>query len=84
MHDDKTRTTAIVIAVRHSVDRYATWDDVIAHAMKCKERGESLTIRRRKKTKKMRKDRRAQLAQLIASQKADQNDRRVRFENAIG
>lgn len=78
----KTRITAVIVAVHHSADRYATWNDVIAQAIKCRDSGQPLTIKRRKKTKKMR-IRNRELARLIGSQKADERDRSMRFENAI-
>lgn len=77
----KRRVTAVVLAISHTEE--LTWDDVIAHALKCKARGMQMQIRRRKKTRKMRA-RGRELRELIAAQRADQNDRHVRFEHAIG
>lgn len=78
----ETRITAVVVAVHHRAERFATWNDVIAEAIRCRDRNEPLTIKRRKKTKKVRA-RNRELQRLIGSQKADENDRRMRFENAI-
>ena len=76
----KTRITAVILPVRHEVDTDIGWDEVIAYAVQCRERNVPLTIRRRKKTKQMR--RKSRLAELVAEQEADQQDRRLRFDHA--
>lgn len=78
----KNRITLVMLPIEHEAQKFITWDDVIEFAVKCKAHSKPLQIRRNKKSRKVR-SRNRELAQLIASQKADQNGRRVRFEHAI-
>jgi hypothetical protein len=82
MNEKKTRITVVTLPIPHEGNRQINWDDVVEFAMKCRAHAKPMQIRRRKKTRKVRAHNR-ELRELIAAQKADQNDRRVRFEHAI-
>lgn len=78
----ETRITVAMLPIRHPANLYLSWDDVIEYATKCRDNDVPLQIRRRKKTRFIRK-RRQELAKLVTEQEADQQDRRLRFDHAI-